>query len=71
MVNLRDAVSLLRAKRKELLDQLDAVDKAARGARQSKYRFHNTRRCQSSGGCRSGSERGPSNKAKVAAGAER
>jgi hypothetical protein len=28
MVNLSDAVSLLRAKRKELSDQLDAVDKA-------------------------------------------
>jgi hypothetical protein len=28
MVNLNDAVSLLSAKRKELLDQLDAVDKA-------------------------------------------
>jgi hypothetical protein len=28
MVNLNDAVSLLRAKRRELLDQLDAVDKA-------------------------------------------
>ena len=28
MVDLKDAVSLLRAKRKELLDQLDAVDKA-------------------------------------------
>ena len=35
MVNLSDAVSLLRARRKELLDQLDAVDKAlaAVGAR--------------------------------------
>jgi hypothetical protein len=28
MVELNDAVSLLRAKRKELIDQLDAVDKA-------------------------------------------
>ena len=28
MVDLKDAVSLLRAKRKELMDQLDAVDKA-------------------------------------------
>jgi hypothetical protein len=28
MVDLNDAVSLLRAKRKELMDQLDAVDKA-------------------------------------------
>jgi len=28
MVDLTDAVSLLRAKRKELIDQLDAVDKA-------------------------------------------
>ena len=28
MANLNDAVGLLRAKRKELLDQLDAVDKA-------------------------------------------
>ena len=28
MVDLKDAVSLLRAKRKELIDQLDAVDKA-------------------------------------------
>jgi hypothetical protein len=28
MVDLKDAVSLLRAKRKELTDQLDAVDKA-------------------------------------------
>jgi hypothetical protein len=28
MVNLNDAVLLLRAKRQELLDQLDAVDKA-------------------------------------------
>lgn len=28
MVNLNDAVNLLRAKRKELSDQLDAVDKA-------------------------------------------
>ena len=28
MVDLQDAVSLLRAKRKELTDQLDAVDKA-------------------------------------------
>ena len=28
MVDLKDAVSLLQAKRKELIDQLDAVDKA-------------------------------------------
>src|SRR6185295_6792426 len=28
MVDLKDAVSLLRAKRKELIDQLEAVDKA-------------------------------------------
>ena len=28
MVDLKDAVSLLQAKRKELMDQLDAVDKA-------------------------------------------
>jgi len=28
MVDLKDAVSLLRAKRKELMEQLDAVDKA-------------------------------------------
>jgi hypothetical protein len=28
MVDLKDAVSLLRAKRKELMDQLEAVDKA-------------------------------------------
>jgi len=28
MVDLKDAVSLLRAKRQELIDQLDAVDKA-------------------------------------------
>ena len=28
MVDLRDAVGLLRAKRKELIDELDAVDKA-------------------------------------------
>ena len=28
MVDLKDAVSLLRAKRQELMDQLDAVDKA-------------------------------------------
>ncbi len=28
MVDLKDAVGLLRAKRKELIDQLDAVDKA-------------------------------------------
>jgi hypothetical protein len=66
MVNLSDAVRLLRAQRKELSDQLDAVDKALAALGEPR----GVRRPDSARGIRRGpgrdGDRGPSDKAKAA-----
>jgi hypothetical protein len=69
MVNLSDAVKLLRAQRNELSDQLDAVDKALAALGE-----HNARRTGSEGilGNRGrDGDRSPSDKAEAAEEAER